>query len=207
MSENQIGIFCSDKPFDMKEVPVMKILAQYYTPGVARSVLIPIISTNTRGKKISLRALDWLVTNYAKKNPQIRKVKPNDLPEKAESMYSEYKMWLRKYRRAHFDPFRRRNRITFTLDNQTHQTTVGQLNFMYWASRHGVLDYAHDHIEEIEQDHSESSRDKNRLKTTAHPPQTGKRKRRQLSEAPVDKVLIYNNPITVCFKPGGKNCQ
>jgi hypothetical protein len=203
----QIGIFYSDRPFDMKELPVMKILVKYYTPSVVRNVLIPIISNTNREKKISLRALDWLVTNYAKKHPQIRKVKPSDMPEKAESMYSEYKMWLRKYRRAHFDPFRRRNRITFILDNHTHQTTVGQLNFMYWASRHGVLDYAYKHIEEIENDHSESSRTKNRLKLPAPSSHPGKRKRRQLSEAPMDKVLIYSNPITVCFKPGGKNCQ
>lgn len=204
--QKHIGIFCSDRPFDMKEVPVMKILAQYYTPHIVRTVLIPVISNNNNEKKISLRALDWLVTNYAKKNPQIRKVKPRDMPEKAESMYSEYKMWLRKYRRAHFDPFRRRSRITFTLDDQTYQTTVGQLNFMYWASRHGVLDYAYAHIADIEKDHSESSRTKNLAKSAAANSCT-KRKRRQLSEPPLDKVLIYSNPITVCFKPGGKNCQ
>jgi hypothetical protein len=199
MSEvTEIGPFRSAKPFNMKELPMMKTLVQYYTPGVMREVLVPIISKNSFGdKRISLRALDWLVTNYAKKYPKIRRVKPDDMPEKAESMYSEYKMWLRKYRRAHFDPFKRRDRISFTLDGVEHKTTVGQLNFMYWASRHGVLDYAYKHINEIERDHSEASRKK--AKQT--------HKRRQLSDPPSNNILIMSQPITVCFKPGGRNCE
>ena len=184
---------------------MMKTLSKYYTPDVIRTVLVPIISKDTSSqgdRKISLRALDWLVTNYAKKYPKIRRVKPNDMPEKVESMYSEYKMWLRKYRRAHFDPFKRRERITFTLDGVEHKTTVGQLNFMYWASRHGVLDYAYDHIGEIERDHSEASKNK-----SLPSGESGKRKRRQLSEASGENVLIFSQPITVCFKPGGRNCD
>jgi hypothetical protein len=194
----EIGMFKSDKPFNMKELPMMKTLARYYTPEVVREVLVPIISKDSSSeKRISLRALDWLVTNYAKKYPKIRRVKPNDMPEKAESMYSEYKMWLRKYRRAHFDPFKRRERISFTIDGVEHKTTVGQLNFMYWASRHGVLDYAYKHIQEIERDHSEASKKKAKQN----------HKRRQLSDPPNDNVLILSQPITVCFKPGGRNCE
>ena len=199
MSVTEIGMFKSDKPFNMKELPMMKTLSRYYTPDVVREVLVPIISKDysTEKRKISLRALDWLVTNYAKKYPKIRRVKPRDMPERAESMYSEYKMWLRKYRRAHFDPFKRRERISFTIDGVVHKTTVGQLNFMYWASRHGVLDYAYNHIQEIERDHSEASKKKAKLN----------RKRRQLSDAPSNNVLILSQPITVCFKPGGRGCE
>jgi len=201
----QVGVFVSQKPLDRKQLPVLRVLEKYYTPQVLRDVLVPIIShtkSTPKSGKLSLRALDWLVTNYAKKNPIIYKVSPlGGIHERVVNIYSEYRSWLWKHRRSRFDPFRRRQRLIFEVDEREYTTTVGQLNFMYWASTHGVLDYARTHLSEIETDHAESTRTKKPDHPLSDSP-TPKRKRRQLSVAPRKKVFIYNVPVKMNFNPG-----
>ena len=172
----------------------MRSLQAYYTEDVLRNVLVPIITnTDNNTRRVSLRALDWLVTNYAKKRPVIYKVKPQGMPERLVNVYTEYKTLLWKFRRAHFDPFRRRHRIRFKLDGVTYSTTVGQLNFMFWASRYGVLDYARAHITDIEHDHAKIVK----IKTSEN-----NKKRRQLSQSSHEKVFVFGEPVTVSFTPG-----
>ena len=205
-SVTKVGLFRTDVPFDRKQLPVMQILAPYYTPDVLRKVLIPVIAPAGEGVKLSLRALDWLVTNYSKKFPIVYKIKPEDMPEKLVNVYTEYKTWLWKYRRSHFDPFRRRQRISFSLDGVTYNTTVGQLNFMHWASRYGVLEYARNHIQAIEKDHAEITKTKHSNIKDDNRTQV-KSKRRRLSTPAGKKVLVFGEPVTVCFTPGGKNTE
>ena len=166
-------------------------------------------------------AIDWLVTNYAKKNPIIYKVTPPDCPEVLVNIYRSYKSWLWNYKRKNFDPFRRGNRIFFTRgenDTVVYESTVGQLNFFYWAARYGVLDYAQSHIKAIEKDQavttkttkgeikgdirSESKRKKREndgLGPRTEP--APKKKRRQLSRAPNQSVFVYPTFINVVFNP------
>jgi hypothetical protein len=198
MPITRIGLFQSDTPFDRKQLAVMHALEAYYTEHVLRTMLVPIISSGGDSNRLSLRALDWLVTNYAKKMPIIYKVKPDGMPERLVNIYTEYKTLLWKYRRANFDPFRRRHRITFQLDGTEYNTTVGQLNFMYWASRYGIIEYAHRNIDAIENDHASS------VKSGPAPDPFGseKRKRRQLSQVNARKVFVFGQPVKVCFTPG-----
>jgi hypothetical protein len=203
----QVGVFKSQKPLDRKQLPVLQVLEKYYTPQILRDVLVPIIShakSTPKSGKLSLRALDWLVTNYAKKNPIIYKVTLPGLHERVVNIYSEYRSWLWKHRRSRFDPFRRRQRLVFKVDGDEHTTTVGQLNFMYWASTYGVLKYARAHLSEIETDHADSTR--TAKKTEPEPAGSSKdahkRKRRQLSAPPRKKVFIYNAPVKMFFNPG-----
>jgi hypothetical protein len=88
--------------------------------------------------KISLRILDWLVTNYSKKNNCIiERFEGNALT--TFNIYIEYKNQLRAYSKSNFDPFCRKNRIilnseTINIENDIvsdncFYTTVGQMNF------------------------------------------------------------------------------
>lgn len=114
--------------------------------GFTRSVFIPLITQETG---VSLRALDWFVTNYSKKI-QLRLQSVN--------VHVSYKTMLAQYRRKHFDPFRRYQtasddgKVSFTHGGVTYQTTVGQVNFIVWAHERGVLDYTKAHINDIEAD-------------------------------------------------------
>lgn len=107
---------------------------------------------------VSLRALDWLITNYAKKK-NISYMLPGDI--RVFNIFTDYKGQLKSFSKRMFDCFKRRNRITFTLDDGTSlETTIAQLNLFRWAIRYGVLDYCRDNLKDIEMDMNRSMKPK-----------------------------------------------
>lgn len=109
---------------------------------------------------ISLRLIEWFVTNYCKKNIVMYNINKYKSKKKKKeefndffSVFHEYKAQLKAYSKKHLDPFCRRVRIQFyyTKDNFI-VTTVGQLNFFKWAIENHILDYIVEHICEIEDD-------------------------------------------------------
>ena len=121
--------------------------------GFTHSAFLPLV---TQEMGVSLRALDWFVTNYSKK-VQLRLRSVN--------VHASYKKMLAQYRRKNFDPFRRyhsasdEGKVAFTHEGVAYETTVGQVNFIVWAHEHGVLDYAREHINDIEADMDLSRRE------------------------------------------------
>ena len=106
---------------------------------------------------ISLRIIDWFVTNYSKKNNTSYLLPPlsNDEVAKQFIVYLNYKSQLKAYSKKQFDPFCRKNRIVFYYGpNETDsiKTTVGQLNFFRWAIKYKILDYIQEHLTMIETD-------------------------------------------------------
>lgn len=143
----QFGRFYADKLREKQSSRLRQIHA-FYTDDLVRKVLIPICN---QAFIVSLRAIDWLVTNYAKRYRVVIKI-PGSLPI---SIYSSYRDTLKFFKRKCFDTFRRRERIYFRdLDDSAviHTTTVSQLNFFRWAILNGILDYAVNNAEEIEKD-------------------------------------------------------
>jgi hypothetical protein len=186
------GIFTSDAALDTKQQNLLADLSAIYTPDIIGSVLVPII---TQRDTLSLRVLDWLVTNYAKKNSVVYtyriKAGGEGTTKCLINVYSQYKSWLRNYRRRNFDPFRRRNRVCFTHDNQEYQTTVGQLNFIRWSYEYGVLDYTRTHLCIIEEDMN-TSLNKVREKRDMCKQKNKTRKRSELSTYPHKKCFVYS---------------
>jgi sulfur relay (sulfurtransferase) DsrC/TusE family protein len=84
-------------------------------------------------KGISLRNLEWFVTNYAKN----KQVTYQTQAGKQFTVHVAYKSSLDGYSKKLFDPFCRTERIEF----QGFTTTVGQLNFIKWCLQNGVIDY------------------------------------------------------------------
>lgn len=129
------------------------------------SKIIPILNQDSN---VSLRILDWLVTNYAKKHnityqvPVATFVTSPAVPDKKPmtrnfNIYLNYKTQLKAYSKKQFDPFCRRERIVFkpiagTSAHGAFVTTIGQLNFFRWTLQNKVLDYANQHLAEIEDD-------------------------------------------------------
>ena len=64
----------------------------------------------SKDKKISLRLIDWFVTNYCKKNKIIIEKNINNKKEFI-NIYNSYKSNLRAFSKQLFDPFRRNNQI------------------------------------------------------------------------------------------------
>lgn len=97
---------------------------------------------------ISLRLVDWFVTNYAKKYFVIYA-----LGDSRFKVYDDYKLKLRAYSKKRFDPFCRWDRITIPYkENSMIQTTIGQLNFFKWALENKIIDYITQNYETIEED-------------------------------------------------------
>jgi|Laugrespbdmm15sd_2_1035082.scaffolds.fasta_scaffold08074_2 hypothetical protein len=86
---------------------------------------------------ISLRLIDWFVTNYAKRHNIGYVIGGQEF-----MVYMSYKSQLKAYSKKLFDPFCRRERIMFSLPG-TEQfiTTVGKLNFFRWAIEKNVIEY------------------------------------------------------------------
>jgi hypothetical protein len=109
--------------------------------------------------KISLRIVDWFVTNYAKKYftvyevPRIVDGTPSPNETSRFKVFHEYKLKLKAYAKKNFDPFCRWERIQIPYDDKScMETTIGQLNFFKWAIENKIIDFIKANYEEIEND-------------------------------------------------------
>lgn len=94
-------------------------------------------------KGISLRNLEWFVTNYARER-HVTYQTPSGRPF---TVHVAYKSSLDGYSKKLFDPFCRTDRIDF----HGFITTPAQLNFLRWCFQNGIVEYMinskvlHDH--------------------------------------------------------------
>lgn len=116
---------------------------------------------------ISLRVIDWFVTNYSKKN-NISYMITDDgniiTEENGDNIdasikyrqfvvYIDYKLQLKGYQKRQFDPFCRRSRIDFYYTTDKYiVTTIGQLNFFKWALYNKIIQYIEMNLKVIEKD-------------------------------------------------------
>ena len=174
-----------------RQITIMNRIYPTLDDDLIKLHLIPLI---TQQSEISLRALDWLVTNFSKKNNIVCKTEKGTLF----NIYHGYKVALTHFRRRNFDPFRRRQRIQLVVNGQSYDTTVGQCNFIHWAFEYGVLKYAVENAEMIEKDMNaaayanKSERKQQKEKGIPH-------KRRELSKAPITKCSVYKIDTNVKF--------
>lgn len=102
--------------------------------------------------KLSIRVIDWFVTNYSKKYDTFYKIKINN-KESYFYVNMEYKNQLNSYSKMYFDPFCRKKKIIYNYsaigDPIKFITSIGQLNFFQWALRNKVIHYVNLHLDEI----------------------------------------------------------
>lgn len=128
-----------------KQDQVVSWLQEFYTAPGNLEKLIPILQGTS---EISLRLIDYFVTNYAKKMN-------TSFPQSGRHflVYFNYKRELNAYSKRLFDPFCRRERIMFQARGvEPFVTTVGQLNFFRWFLEKEILEYIIDNREAIEKD-------------------------------------------------------
>ena len=134
-------------------------LLEFYKKDDNMERLMQIINGES---KVSLRIIDWFVTNFAKKNFTVYSIPAKNRcstvingEENMErfKVFHHYKLELKAYSKVRFDPFSRRERIMVPYTNDTClQTTIGQLNFFKWAIENQVLEYIEKNYDEIETD-------------------------------------------------------
>lgn len=125
-------------------------LGKFYSKADTMEQILPIINGES---KISLRLLDWFVTNYSKKHGTIITKTDQNNNIVHFNVYLSYRSQLKAYSKQQFDPFRRRERIDFYYDkDKVIQTTIGQLNFFKWVLQNNILQHVEGNIKSIEKD-------------------------------------------------------
>jgi hypothetical protein len=164
-----------------KEDMVLRRLSAFYSDPTILARVKPILLGES---KISLRLLDWLVTNYAKKHNIVYLTKA----ARDVNVYLRYKANLRAYSKKMFDPFCRWKKITFLGMN----TTVGQLNFFHWILEDEVLEYLEEHYDAVQADMDSCS-------TTIQPKEGDRRKRHELSRSATKSITLSAFTLSVKF--------
>ena len=139
----------STKNITNKNTLLMKSLDIFYNNDYTVHKFIDIV----KNKEISLRVIDWFVTNYSKKY--------NVVIDGKYIIYIEYKSQLKAYTKKYFDPFCRRERLNCCYRNIEIDTTVGQLNFFKWMIQNKILDYIYENLDKIDKDMNIVSKNKN----------------------------------------------
>lgn len=180
-----------------KEHLLMSSLTQFFKDKENLNKMLKIVNDKS---KISLRIMDWFVTNYAKKNCTSYNKNDNKF-----IVHLEYKSQLKAYSKKQFDPFRRNERIEFIdLEGNKIETTVGQLNFFRWAIENGIIDYIDDNLEIIDNDMNTILRNHYKTNTANtnsgnNPQNKCRRKRQELSVSATKTVKKHETKIIVKF--------
>lgn len=149
------------KKIHCKQELIITSLQKFYADRTdTEEILQHLQGTST----ISLRLIDWFVTNYAKQY-NISYI----LQNQEFLVYMNYKSQLKAYSKKLFDPFCRRERIMFQLTGyEPFLTTVGKLNFFRWAIEKGILDYIKANFSKIEKEMNMSAREFQRIRAEAN---------------------------------------
>lgn len=183
----QVGRFWSVKRIAPKPLQCLINLETWFTEERVQKLLLPLIRQTD---PLSLRTLDWLVTNYAKKEPILLIQETGNVPL---NIYQDYLSMLKIWKRKNFDPFRRHTRIYFRHQGpgpRLEETTVAQLNFLHWAETRNVLYYARKHLTEIQANMTECTlKNKQRKRETRE--RGLKVRRTELSKIPKNLCSIF----------------
>lgn len=124
-----------------RELLIMS-LQKFYSSRHDLVTLIPILRGDST---ISLRLIDWFVTNYAKKHHVSYLLGGQEFV-----VYLHYKSQLKAFSKKLFDPFCRRERILFQCGSfEPFETTIGQLNFFRWFFEKDILSYMTLNLQDI----------------------------------------------------------
>ena len=134
-----------------KQELIVSSLQKFYNTLDDKEYMISLLNGVSR---ISLRLIDWFVTNYSKKHSVAYILNNTEF-----LVYANYKSQLKAYSKKLFDPFCRRERISFQMPGfEPIITTVGKLNFFRWAYEKQIFQYIESNYDAIEKEMNECMR-------------------------------------------------
>jgi hypothetical protein len=175
MGDNKIGFTNKSEDFKpentnekfiSKEIDILEKNKKFFSADRKYiKIMLEIINGESQ---ISIRVLDWFVTNYSKKYNTAYKIKINGR-EDYFYVNTEYKNQLNSYSKLYFDPFCRKKKVIYCYRSNTNTNTnkeddinflssIGQLNFFQWAVRNKVIHYVQLHLDEIIHDMKETTK-------------------------------------------------
>ena len=117
---------------------LLNSINDFYTDGANADIFSSIIHKG----EISLRTLEWFITNYSKQRNVTYKMKDGKLF----TVHCAYKSSLEGYSKKLFDPFCRAKKIDYIIPatGEAVTTTIAQLNFIKWVIKNNIIDYIKD---------------------------------------------------------------
>lgn len=177
---------------------LIRSLQRFYNE---REDMTSVISLLQGNGDISLRVMDWFVTNYSKKHNVSYILNGQEF-----SVYLNYKAQLKAFSKKLFDPFCRRERIEFECSKGlSFITTIGQLNFFRWAIEKDIFTYIRNHLDDILRD-EKASRTPNTTQSSTSTmssmssqstSDSSKTRRRRTEKVPSAAKCMYKNESTV----------
>ena len=153
-----------NKILSKEEILLNSLINYYYN----NDEIYPILDIITGQSNISLRIIDWFITNYCNKYNVILSNNEHNYY----NVYNEYKSQLKAYNKRFFDPFCRINeknnikKIIFKYNENNYiKTTIGQINFFKWATNNNIINYILDNHDKIYHDMNLNKK-VNKIKTT-----------------------------------------
>lgn len=190
-----VSFIVNEDTLDSNEKQLFYYLKNNVTYLDAENILIPLI--NHTGP-VSLRVLDWTVVNWSKSH----NATCTTLDGKVVYIHDAYAQYLAKWKRKLFDPFRRRSRISIKMNDDTYETTLGQVNFVYWAYRTGVYVHVMKNLHLIEKHMNAVLKECRRKRFQAK--KTGeKMKRRPLTKPSCVMSIAQRVPLTIHLSSKG----
>ena len=183
---------------------LLESLHNYYRKPYNRDKLISVL----KDSKVSLRSIDWFITNYSKKNNSYYIIYEDedgtpsfdDIDNKYRNnmnVFHSYKSQLKAYSKRRFDPFCRRDRLLFHIDeDHSVETTIGQLNFFKWAISNLVTDYIELYKDEVEHDMNTSLK---LMKENSDKKQGTRKKRQELSLSATRGLKMNHYNVEISF--------
>ena len=159
---------------------LMNNLLRFYEDKTLLKRMSSIINGDSN---ISLRIVDWFVTNFSKKYFTVYELTNPMGDLRRFKVYNDYKLKLKAYSKKRFDPFCRWERISIPYDDtKCMETTIGQLNFFKWALENKIVDYIEQHYSAIEKDmNSRNSTSKRKMSLDSSDNGKTRKKREELS--------------------------
>ena len=168
-------------------------LSKYYSRNNKIQILKDIIENHS---KLSLRLIDWYVTNYCKHNNIVYIL---DRKNNAGyfNVYLNYRSQLKAFKKVLFDPFRRRDRITFSYGGGEINTTIGQLNFFRWAIDNDIIKNLQKNIVNVENDMINRQKAKRIIEVDDS---QIKKKNKKTQRNTIKKMTTFNGNTLISFK-------
>lgn len=116
----------------------------FYSDEKNKTTLLSILD---KSSGISLRNIEWFITNYAKKTNLTYTTNNGKLF----TVHCAYKSSLDGYSKKLFDPFCRSSKISYTVPGTDReiQTTLAQLNFIKWCIKNRIIDYISENKDDL----------------------------------------------------------
>jgi len=177
----------SEDKFTSQEKIILDRNKRFYSTD--RKYIDTILKIIDGKSNISIRVLDYFVTNYSKVNNIFYKIRLNGI-EELFYVSIEYEKQLNGYSKDYFDPFCRKKKVIYSYRDKDSKvepihfvSSIGQLNFFRWAIFHKIIKYVEIHLKEIESD----------MKASAKKAKEERNSNTKLTESPKKKLIEYSD--------------